>query len=343
MSKKKDKDREKDKKKSSKSGRRVELVRPPGKVDLSLPEAPAGQEAPQPAAFDLVSQMADCSSTIGTAMDVVVGDFSEAPERLVAAMRHGTSGGKRLRPFLVRLTGEMFGESPLRTRALQLAIEMIHCYSLIHDDLPAMDDDDLRRGRPTVHKAFDDATAILAGDALLTLAFQWAATRIGGSADRRARIVGELAEASGLTGMVAGQTRDLEAETNDGTSLDDIALTMNMKTGRLIRAAVRVGAIYGGADDAALEAVTRYGEIAGAVFQLADDLLDATSDTATLGKKAGKDNGRGKQTLVSRLGVKDARKRMDELVQDAIASLGRFGPEADPLRETVKYFAARTN
>ena len=341
---KKDKAKTKDKaKKATKPGRDFAIVRPPEAFSFALPDAPALADASaQP--FDIAREMASCAEDVQTGLGYLIGSVPGPSERLTAAMRHGTlNGGKRLRPFLVRVTAQMFGDSPIRSRALQLAVELIHCYSLIHDDLPAMDNDDLRRGQPTVHKAFDEATAILAGDALLSLAFHWLATSVAGDPNVRSRLLAELAEAAGPSGMVGGQMRDIEAEASADSSLEDIALMMNMKTGRLIRASVRAGAILGGAGEESLDALTRYGEIAGAVFQIADDLLDATSDTATLGKAAGKDNGQGKQTLVSRLGVKTARKRMDELVEEAIAALAQFGPEADGLRATVRYFAARPN
>jgi farnesyl diphosphate synthase len=339
MSKKK---KDKDKKAGKAAARDLEIVRPAQRWDFAVPDGPPSP--PPGPTFNLNAELTDCANAIQLGLASLLSDIPGASERLTDAMRHGAlNGGKRIRPFLVRLTAQMFGESPLRSRALQLGVELIHCYSLIHDDLPAMDNDDLRRGRPTVHKAYDEATAILAGDALLAHAFHWLATRIGFSAETNNRILGELAEAAGPSGMVGGQMRDMEAEANEETSLDDIALMMNLKTGRLIRASVRVGAIYGGADDESLEAVTRYAEIAGAVFQMADDLLDFTADTATLGKTAGKDEAAGKQTLVSRLGVKTAQKRMDELVEQAIAALSRFGPEADGLRATVRYFAARPN
>jgi farnesyl diphosphate synthase len=261
--------------------------------------------------------------------------LAPAPERLVAAMRHGTlAGGKRLRPLLVRETARMFGVAAAESLAPALAVELVHCYSLIHDDLPAMDDDDLRRGRPTVHRAFDEATAILAGDALLTLAFEVVA--------ETPALVAELAEAAGAAGMVGGQARDLAAESGAPTETE-IARLQAMKTGALIRAAVRMGAILGRADGAALAALTRYAECAGQAFQLADDLLDVTSSADALGKAAGKDAARHKATLVARLGIPGARRRLGDLVHDAITALSLFGPEADILRETARYFATREN
>jgi farnesyl diphosphate synthase len=266
----------------------------------------------------------------------------DAPDRLIAAMRHGTlNGGKRLRPFLLRETAALFGVAPELSLAAAVAVELVHCYSLVHDDLPAMDDDDLRRGRPTVHKAFDDATAILAGDALLTLAFGHLADHGAPHDDKTGiRLVVELAAGAGIGGMAGGQMRDIEAET---APLADAAIArmQAMKTGALIRAAIRMGAILGGADNDALGHLTAYAETAGRAFQLADDLLDATASTEAMGKVTGKDAGRNKQTLVARLGIDAARRHLGDIVHDAITALTAFGPEADTLREAARYFATR--
>ncbi len=266
----------------------------------------------------------------------------EPPDRLIAAMRHGSlEGGKRLRPFLLRETAKMLGTAPEHSLAAAVSVELVHCYSLIHDDLPSMDDDDLRRGRPTVHKAYDEATAILAGDALLTLAFGHLAEHgAPGNGAVAARLVVELAAGAGTGGMVGGQMRDIEAETamlNEGA----IARMQAMKTGALIRAAVRMGAILGGADTDRLGHLTAYAEAAGRAFQLADDLLDVTASPEALGKATGKDEGRGKQTLVARIGAESARRHLGTIVHDAVTALTPFGPEADTLRETARYFATR--
>jgi farnesyl diphosphate synthase len=265
------------------------------------------------------------------------------PDRLVAAMRHGSlGGGKRLRPFLLIETARLFGTAPELSLPAAVAVELVHCYSLVHDDLPAMDDDDLRRGRPTVHRAFDEATAILAGDALLTLAFAHLAERGATEPALRARLVLELALGAGPGGMVGGQMRDIEGE---ATPLGDTAIArmQAMKTGALIRAAIRMGAVLGGADRDALGHLTAYAEAAGRAFQLADDLLDVTASAESLGKTTGKDAGRGKQTLVARLGVDAARRHLGDVVHDAITALTLFGPEADTLREAARYFASRPN
>ena len=268
----------------------------------------------------------------------------QPPARLVAAMRHGTlEGGKRLRPFLLRETSGMFGTAAETSLAAAVSVELVHCYSLIHDDLPAMDDDDLRRGRPTVHKAYDEATAILAGDALLTLAFGHLADHgTAGDDALAARLVVELAAGAGTGGMVGGQMRDIEAES---AMLNEIAIArmQAMKTGALMRAAVRMGALLGGAGNDALGHLTAYAEAAGRAFQLADDLLDVTASADAMGKATGKDAGMGKQTLVARIGIDAARRHLGTIVHDAVTALTPFGPEADTLREAARYFATREN
>ncbi len=265
------------------------------------------------------------------------------PDRLLAAMRHGAlNGGKRLRPLLLRETAALFGMAPELTLAPAAAVELMHCYSLIHDDLPAMDDDDLRRGRPTVHKAYDDATAILAGDALLTLAFGHLGEHGATDPAIRARLVVELAAGAGTGGMVGGQMRDIEGETAS-LSETSIAQMQAMKTGALIRAAIRMGAILGGGTTEDLGHLTAYAEHAGRAFQLADDLLDVTASAGAMGKATGKDAGLNKQTLVARLGADAARRHLGDMVHDAITALTPFGPEADTLRAAARYFATREN
>lgn len=267
-----------------------------------------------------------------------------APARLVSAMRHGSlNGGKRLRPLVVAQTAAIFGVVPEATVQAGLAVELVHCYSLVHDDLPAMDDDDLRRGLPTVHRAFDDATAILAGDALLTHAFGLLAdSKAHPDPQVRVRLVTELATGAGAGGMVGGQMRDIEGETSPLTDRG-IAQMQAMKTGALIRAAVRIGAIIGGAASEQLADLTAYAEAAGRAFQLADDILDITATAAVLGKATGKDQGQGKQTIVSRIGVEAARRQLGDMVHQALTALVPFGEAALPLRETARFFADRPN
>ncbi|WP_363346884.1 polyprenyl synthetase family protein [Methylocystis echinoides] len=270
------------------------------------------------------------------------------PARLLEAMRYSTlGGGKRLRPFLVIESARLFGVEGASALRTACALEMIHCYSLVHDDLPAMDDDDLRRGRPTAHKAFDEATAILAGDGLLTYAFDVVADpATHADANLRADLVLALARAAGLGGMVGGQALDLAAETA-ATPLDQAAtLEMQaMKTGALLRFAVDAGAILGAAASEQAMALRRYGKALGAAFQIADDILDAEGDTAALGKRAGKDAERGKATLVSLLGLEAAKARCDALVDEATTALGDtgLGPRTEILAEAAHFVAARRN
>ena len=265
------------------------------------------------------------------------------PERLLAAMRHGVlNGGKRLRPFLVVETAALFPEVD-RAAALRVgaALECIHCYSLVHDDLPAMDDDDLRRGQPTVHVAFDEAFAILAGDSLLTLAFDTVAAPETRLADAvKAGLVLALARAAGIGGMAGGQALDLAAETSAPDEAGIVTLQA-MKTGALIRFACEAGAILAGASEDERRALRRYGETVGLAFQIADDLLDLTADAATLGKATGKDAGRGKATLVARRGQEWAEGKLRDLVAEAEALLAPFGARAGILIEAARFIANR--
>lgn len=296
---------------------------------------------------DFEQDAKECAHAIDQALDelLTVENLSgpgPAPERLMAAMRHGAlSGGKRLRPLLLRQTAEVFGVGADNLTNACLAVELIHCYSLIHDDLPAMDDDDTRRGKPTVHTLFDDATAILAGDTLLTHAFGLLADeKCHPDAKVRLALVSELTKGAGAGGMAGGQMRDIEGE-NARLADHDIAIMQQMKTGALIRAAVRMGAIIGGANTEQLNALTTYAETAGRAFQLADDILDATSTVAQLGKKTGKDAEQGKQTLIATLGMAEAQKQLGNLVGEAIGHLAIFGDSAQALRATAHYFAER--
>jgi len=266
------------------------------------------------------------------------------PDRLMAAMRHGVlNGGKRLRPFLVMESAALFsadGEAALRIAA---ALECVHCYSLIHDDLPAMDDDDLRRGQPTVHKAFDEATAILAGDALLTLAFDIIASEATVlPAERRAALVLALARAAGPGGMVGGQKLDLEAEQAPPDEAGIIRLQA-MKTGALIRFACEAGALIAGAPAEDRERLAEFGSAIGLAFQLADDLLDLTADASQMGKATGKDAAAGKATLVALHGANWARSQLQGLVDQAHELLEPYGEPAALLKEAAKFVATRNN
>ena len=266
------------------------------------------------------------------------------PDRLMAAMRHGVlNGGKRLRPFLVMESAALFsadGEAALRVAA---ALECVHCYSLIHDDLPAMDDDDLRRGQPTVHRAFDKATAILAGDALLTLAFDIIADEATVlPAERRAALVLALARAAGAGGMVGGQKLDLEAEQTPPDESGIIRLQA-MKTGALIRFACEAGAIIAGAPAEDRERLAEFGSAIGLAFQLADDLLDLTADASQMGKATGKDAAAGKGTLVALHGANWARSQLHGLVGQAHALLEPYGDRAALLKEAATFVATRNS
>jgi farnesyl diphosphate synthase len=265
------------------------------------------------------------------------------PAELMAAIRHGVlNGGKRLRPFLLVESASLFdadGEAALRVAA---ALECVHCYSLIHDDLPAMDNDDLRRGQPTVHKAFGEAAAILAGDSLLTYAFDVIADDVTElSAQTRIKLVLGLARASGIGGMAGGQALDLAAETN-APDESGIVTLQAMKTGALIRYACEAGAIIGNATAIEREILAEFGSAIGLAFQLADDVLDVTSDTASLGKTAGKDTHAGKATLVSLYGVEWARTQLSGLVAQANELLSPFGERAARLQSAARFIATRS-
>ncbi len=264
--------------------------------------------------------------------------------RVVDAMRHGAlDGGKRLRPFLVIAAADMFGAPRERSIRAGAAVEMIHCYSLIHDDLPAMDNSDLRRGRPSVHKAFDVATAILAGDALLTQAFEiLAEPETHPDAAIRCRLALELARASGRQGMVGGQMIDIYAE-QKSFDLEGIEELQRLKTGAIIRYSAIAGGIVGGATDAEVDALRLYAEDLGLAFQIVDDLLDAFGDAAALGKPVGQDAEMDKATFVKLLGAEGARDQAKALVGRAKAHLDRFGERAGALKGAADFVFARKN
>ena len=268
------------------------------------------------------------------------------PRRLIEAMRYATlAGGKRLRPFLTIETARALGRADAAPARVGAAIECVHAYSLIHDDLPAMDDDDLRRGRPTTHRAFDEATAILAGDALQTMAFELLADpETDPDAATRAGLCAGLARAAGLAGMAGGQMLDVEAETAAAPlPLEAIARLQAMKTGALLKFSVEAGALLAGASAAARAAFGAYGRAIGAAFQIADDLLDAEGDAATLGKRAGKDAGRHKATLVGALGSEGARRELARLVGEAKTAVDAagVGEAGDVLRAAADFVATR--
>jgi len=268
------------------------------------------------------------------------------PPRFLAAMRYASlGGGKRLRPFLMVETARLLGVEGAGVLRGAAAVEMVHCYSLVHDYLPALDNDDLRRGRPATHRAYDEATAILAGDGLLTYAFDVTADpQTDSDPAIRAALVLALARAAGLGNMVGGQVLDLEAEAAaEPHTAKEVIRLQSMKTGALLRHAVEAGAIFARADAAAKAALSRYGQAIGAAFQVADDILDVEADEAALGKRAGKDADRNKATLVAALGLEAARERRDRLAQEAIAALDLFGEKAAILREAARFAVARKN
>jgi farnesyl diphosphate synthase len=304
-----------------------------------------------PSTSTFTTRLSDAAGIVEASLQALLSDKAAPgeiarPPRLMAAMRHATlSGGKRLRPFLTLEAARLFGvegQGPLRAGC---AVELLHCYSLVHDDLPSMDDDDLRRGRPTVHKAYDEATAILVGDALQTLAFEVLADpATAEDAAIRSDLVLGLARASGLGGMVGGQLLDLSAEGRYGPAeLEeaDIRRLQMMKTGAILTFSVEAGAILGQADAPAHWRLVEYGRALGAAFQVADDILDREASPEALGKRTGKDREKGKATLVDLLGMEGARRECRQLVETAEAALDAFGPQAQILREAVRFVVER--
>lgn len=286
--------------------------------------------------------LSEAALSVENTLDTLLpkGDAPEA--RLFEAMRYATlGGGKRLRPFLVLASSELFGVAESCALRVAAAIEFVHCYSLVHDDLPAMDDDDLRRGRPTTHRQFDDATAILAGDALLTLAFEILANPATHSdPDVRCHLVAALAKAAGAEGMVGGQMFDLAAADMD---LDIGAITrlQRLKTGQLIAFACEAGAILGKASEPMRHALQAYAHDLGLAFQIADDLLDVEGDEAEVGKKVGKDAEAGKATFISILGVERAREQAQLLAHQAVMHLDLFEEKAELLRNVASFVVER--
>jgi farnesyl diphosphate synthase len=268
-----------------------------------------------------------------------------AAPRVVEAMRYAAlAQGKRLRPFFLVESAKLLGARRDHALRAGAALECVHCYSLVHDDLPAMDDDDLRRGRPTCHRAFDEATAILAGDGLLTLAFEI----IGDPATHpepavRSQLVLELARAAGHAGMVGGQMLDLEAEAGGCDDLKAIVRLQSMKTGALFRYALEAGAILAETDGEARAALSAYADKVGLAFQIADDILDVESTPEQLGKATQKDKSAGKATFIDLLGLDGARLKARELVDEATACLDNFGPAAGTLREAARFIVERRN
>ena len=279
-------------------------------------------------------------------LDEVTPSAATPPVTLHESMRYSLlAGGKRVRPILAIAAAESLGPAPSGIMAVACSLELVHTYSLIHDDLPSMDNDDFRRGKPTNHKVYGEAMAVLTGDALLTMAFDLISRpdlMKGCDPVRQGRILQELAFGSGNMGMVGGQVFDIQAEHQD-IDLPTLQNIHKHKTGMLIRAAVRMGAMAGGADDRQLDVLTGYAEDVGLAFQIADDVLNVTGTREELGKNPNTDAERGKKTYPAFYGVEGAKRLADECVTRAIARLSSFGSSADPLRDLARYITARKN
>lgn len=295
--------------------------------------------------LNLEDYIGDRITKIDAELDRYLPVAERLPASLHQAMRYSVfAGGKRIRPLLMIAACEAVGGAIEEVMPAACAIEMIHTYSLIHDDLPAMDDDDYRRGQLTNHKVFGEATAILAGDALLTQAFILLATPTPGesiSAANRLRVLQTIASAAGSLGMVGGQVVDMESEAKP-VELPVIEYIHTHKTGALILASLQAGAILGGADSRAFAALTRYGECAGLAFQITDDILDIVGEQTQLGKDIGSDVHRGKATYPALLGLAESRCRAEELRDLAITALAPLGREAEPLRALVSFIVDRS-
>lgn len=285
-------------------------------------------------------RLADCAQLVQAALAEALAPARIGEEPVHEAMRYAVQGGKRLRAFLVLESARLHGLSDVAAIGAAMGIEAMHAYSLIHDDLPAMDDDDLRRGMPTVHRQWDEATAILAGDALQTFAFQAVLEPDSGLPDKvRADLALTLARAAGAGGMVLGQALDIAAEAApERLDLAEIEALQAGKTGALITWSCCAGPRMAGADTAALKA---FGDALGLAFQIADDVLDVEGDSAKVGKAVGKDDAAGKATFVSLLGLDAAKSRAARLVEEASDALSSYGAEADCLREAARFVIAR--
>jgi geranylgeranyl diphosphate synthase type II len=295
--------------------------------------------------MDLKLYLKERCQLVDKALDGYLPKEDDLPFSLHKAMRYSVfAGGKRVRPILMLAACEAVGGGISQAMPAACAMEMIHTYSLIHDDLPAMDDDDFRRGNPTNHKVFGEAIAILAGDALLTQAFiLLSAPEMLGSVspERLLAVTREIATCAGSFGMVGGQVVDMESEGKADIDLPTVQYIHTHKTGALIKASVKAGAILGNADEGQLAAITRYGEAAGLAFQIADDILDIEGTTEEIGKDAGSDQARGKATYPAVVGLADAKRRAMELMEIALAALDPLGAKAEPLREIAKYIVSR--
>lgn len=297
--------------------------------------------------MDLKAYLKEKIALVDAALNQYLPKEEERPQSLHKAMRYSIfAGGKRVRPVLLLAACEAVGGAIDKALPAACAMEMIHTYSLIHDDLPAMDNDDFRRGRPTNHKVFGEAIAILAGDGLLTEAFRLMANpafAAGVDPGVRVAVISEIATCAGSYGMVGGQVVDMESEGLPDMELPTVQYIHTHKTGALIKAAVVAGALLGGADEKQLAAIRRYGEAAGLAFQIADDVLDIEGTTAEIGKNAGSDEARGKATYPAVMGLAAAKQEARAMMDEALNALSIFGAEADPLRGIATYIVERKN
>ena len=297
--------------------------------------------------MDLKSYLKEQCARVDAALDRYLPRDSELPHSLHKAMRYSVfAGGKRVRPILMLAACQAVNGDTEKALPAACAMEMIHTYSLIHDDLPAMDDDDFRRGNPTNHKVFGEAVAILAGDALLTEAFKLVSDprfTMGTAPEALLAVIHEIAVCAGSHGMVGGQVVDMESEGKPDMDLPTVQYIHTHKTGALIKASVVAGALLGRADEEKLAAITRYGEAAGLAFQIADDILDIEGTTEEIGKDAGSDEARGKATYPAVMGLAAAKEEADAMMAEAMRALDIFGAEADPLREIAAYIVTRKN
>jgi len=296
--------------------------------------------------MNIKSYLAGKKSIVDKALDKLVPPANMFPASVHEAMRYSLfAGGKRVRPILAIAAAEALGAKTSDLLPVAGSLELIHTYSLIHDDLPAMDDDDFRRGRPTCHKVYGEAMAILAGDGLLNLAFEVLSDprrTKAVSANRLLSIIREIGTASGVHGMVGGQVVDMQSEGKD-IDFPTLEYIHTHKTGALIRSSVRVGALYAKASEKRLKALTRYGEMVGLAFQITDDILDITGKQDEIGKDVGSDLKKGKKTFPGFYGLEGSRLRANEVADKAIHSLRDFDQKADPLRELAKYIVQRAN
>ncbi|MFA7405426.1 MAG: polyprenyl synthetase family protein [Pelobacteraceae bacterium] len=297
--------------------------------------------------MDLKVYLTEQCARIDAALDRFLPKETELPHSVHKAMRYSVfAGGKRVRPILMLAACQAVGGTVECAVPAACAMEMIHTYSLIHDDLPAMDDDDFRRGNPTNHKVFGEAIAILAGDALLTEAFKLASDSrftTGCEPSGLLAVIHEIATCAGSYGMVGGQVVDMESEGQHNIDLATVQYIHTHKTGALIKASVMSGALLGGAAGERLAAITRYGEAAGLAFQIADDILDIEGTTEEIGKDAGSDEARGKATYPAVMGLAAAKVEARLMMDEALRALEIFGAEADPLREIARYIVQRKN